>query len=458
MAQKISSGNLFGRLGSGIGQGLAEQIPKEIEQYQLKSGLKDFSENSQGLDPMQQLAKIASVRGVTPQMIQSFSELAKQQNTKNAYARTGPTESRPGPNASPQVGDFDYRNGQVSAENRGIQQQPQAQPRSVGKSREQQSPNVPATAQGQPQVIPENPLDEKNLTRPPWKPAERDARVKEYINKGFLVDQAKDLAADDEARDLKEPEAYQKRREELSATQEKARAELKKKLETKLQKTAEGTFQDLTGEMQVNLERGMERDLRSNPKASMDDVVNDWSRRGLEMAKTKKQFDKTASEIGIADIGKGDQALNKLKSYSSIFKDADNSEEYFNLLKNKVGLSPGGAASIAYETSQPLNKYIKEYSPQKIKSRNYYDDARKNSVKTAIDLQKVIKNDDSVLSFVQQLKSKDPFFDEQAFFAQMTEDLDRSSLNDRQKREVAEGPRTITPYWGDILVFPWLGK
>lgn len=95
MAQKISQGNIFGRLGSGIGQGLAEQIPKEIEQYQLKSGLKDFSENSQGLDPMQQLAKIASVRGVTPQMIQSFSELAKQQAKGNSLdQQKAPIEDR----------------------------------------------------------------------------------------------------------------------------------------------------------------------------------------------------------------------------------------------------------------------------------------------------------------------------------------------------------------------------
>lgn len=42
--QKIKQGNIFGRIGSGIGQGLAEHAPKEIERSRLASGLKALGE------------------------------------------------------------------------------------------------------------------------------------------------------------------------------------------------------------------------------------------------------------------------------------------------------------------------------------------------------------------------------------------------------------------------------
>ena len=33
MAIEINQGNLFGRIGTGIGKGLADQVPKEIDRY-----------------------------------------------------------------------------------------------------------------------------------------------------------------------------------------------------------------------------------------------------------------------------------------------------------------------------------------------------------------------------------------------------------------------------------------
>jgi len=69
MSYQVKQGNIFGRLGSGIGQGLAEQLPKEIERSRLAQGLEDLSQQ-QGLSPTQKFAKLAAIPGVTPQMIQ----------------------------------------------------------------------------------------------------------------------------------------------------------------------------------------------------------------------------------------------------------------------------------------------------------------------------------------------------------------------------------------------------
>jgi hypothetical protein len=80
MVQIIEQGgDLFGRIGKGLGQGLSEQIPKEVERYRLSSGLKNLEKESANLTPLQQLTRLSSIPGITPQMVQSFGDLAKQQ-------------------------------------------------------------------------------------------------------------------------------------------------------------------------------------------------------------------------------------------------------------------------------------------------------------------------------------------------------------------------------------------
>lgn len=81
MAQEIRQANLFGRIGTGIGKGLAEQIPKEIERNRLASGLQALEKDSGNLSPMQNLTRLASIPGALdhPQLVQSYGELAKQQ-------------------------------------------------------------------------------------------------------------------------------------------------------------------------------------------------------------------------------------------------------------------------------------------------------------------------------------------------------------------------------------------
>ncbi len=85
---QVKQGNLFGRIGSGIGQGLAEQIPKEIERHRLSEGLKNIGQE-EGLSPYQQFAKLAAVPGITPQMLQSGAELLRHQARGKAIGEEG---------------------------------------------------------------------------------------------------------------------------------------------------------------------------------------------------------------------------------------------------------------------------------------------------------------------------------------------------------------------------------
>ena len=486
MAQYIKQGNIFGRIGTGIGKGLAEQVPKEIERGRLASGLKQFEQDSGNLNPMQQLARLSAIPGITPQMIQSFSELARIQNQRNAYGNRGgqggqPQQGQPqGMRASPDLSDVKQANLLDQAVNAGTPMQqefnPQANPIPQGGTAAiaggmipngQRTPNVTPNEKV-PEIVNEPPLSEQTLTRPPWTPQQRDAAVVRYMDQGFLVDQAKELAADDEARELASPAAYQKRLDELTAKSDQARQEFRRQLETKLQKGGEGVFKDVTGEMLVNMERGLERDLRTHPNASFKDVANDWSNRALNVAKAKDQLNKLAQTTGIETFFKGDQTLKKLRSYQDIFKKAGNSEEYYNILRKNpdeggFGLSPQGSAVIAFPPTKQVKGYVDSFKPNNTRWSQYgpLPDPTKiqaNARKAALDVEKFLDSDDSILSIARAFSEKDPEFDQQAFFDQLNDDIDQLRLNDRQRRELAEGVRDILPTWGDIKYLPWFRR
>lgn len=476
MAQEIKQANIFGRIGSGIGQGLAEQIPKEIERNRLASGLQAFAQEHGNLNPMQQLAMISSTPGITPQIIQSFTDLAKLNNQRMAYQNiAGRQPLAPGmtqtgaasPAMNQGMASVDMANTMDQAYQAGMPMQKQASP-SVAAAQAATAyraaqPRTPAVAADErvPQIVNEPPLNERALTRAPWNPQQRDSRINEYLNQGFLVDQARQLAADDEARDLAEPGALQKRQAELTERSAEARKEFRDQLATKLQKSGEGVFKDVTGEMLVNMERGLERDLRTNPNLSFKEAANDWSNRALNVAKAKDQLNKLANTTGWETFFKGDQTLKKLKAYEDIFKKAGNSEEYQKLLVSDFGLSPQGSSAIAFPLTKQVKPYVDKFKPDNFSARRGFGDLpdpvkiEASARKAALDIGKFIDSDDSLLSIARSLSEKDPYFNQEAFFDQMNEDKDQIRLNDRQRRELAEGVKDWLPTWGDIKYLPW---
>lgn len=445
MAQYIKNANIFGRVGSGIGQGLAEQIPKEIERNRLSSGLQAFEQEHQNLTPMQQLARLSAIPGITPQTIQSFSDLAKQQQQRASFERAAGRGTPPMPQASPGMQDIQFGQSQQRAQ---VPQQQQPPPQQPGVT--QRLPEQPY--QPQPQIVTEQPIAEKSLPRLPWTPQQRNERISQYGRQGFTPDQAQQLAADDEARDLAEPGVHEKRLEQQESKQKSAREELDRQLQQKLQKDKEGIFKDITGEWKTNLERSMERDLRLHPDMSVTDAANKWSKEALELAEGKTQFAKTAATTGIESLGKGKQTLNKLKTYSELFKKTGNEKEYKNLLISQMGLSPQGAAYVAYDLSPNVKSYI-----PKIKS-SAKTHPQENAIKVATELGDKITPQDSILAIVRNIKDHDPFFDETAFFGQLREDMHDLGLTNTQITEIAEGEDAKKRTWGDILVFPWFGR
>ncbi len=448
MAQEIKQGSLFGRVGSGIGKGLAEQLPEEMNRGRLSAGLKNFEQDHQNLNPMQQLARISAIPGITPQMIQSFQELAKNQNQGNAYRKgTGGVPGQQG--QSPR--DVQFANLQQQQGQQQVRPQPGQPMPPVGPvNNQQQTPNQ-ASNENIPQVIPGNPLNEQNVTRLPWTAQQRNQTVADYIDQGFLPDLAKQLQADDEARDLGEPVAHQQRQADIEGAKKKVTEALNRHLEKKLQKTGENLYKDVEGKMMLNAERGMIRDLIQNPKADIDNVANDWSERLYNTALAKDDLKTLGKTTGIENFWKGAETEKRLKNYQDIFKRSGNLEEFQKILKGPdFGMSDQGSALVAYPPSEKINQLLKSYKPSILNTSKKYQEA----AKLAIDLEDLIGPDDSIQSILRTISAKDPFFDQQSFLDQISEDKDRIGLNERQKRELGQGKKNLIPNWADMLYLP----
>ncbi len=445
MVQIISDptrGSIFGRIGKGVGQGFAEQAPKEMERGRLARGLQQLESEIGNLSPLQQLTRLAAIPGALdrPQLVQSFSELAKTESARQGYKKAAGEERLP---SIPSTANFALKAGQI----------PFAGGRNASSPNE--ASQVQSSERGKPlgdeQVVPVGPTSEQLQTRANWTPEERDAefgRVWDLPqNRNKTAPEIEKIVADNERRYLEMPASAQKEYSRRQDELDDAKKRFRENLKTKLQKTdVEGVYKDITGENLVALEREMDRYLATHPNASKDDAADLFSAKALNLAKTKDQLSVLAKEGGISRFTKQGQTLDKLKSYQKAFKDSGNSEEYFNKLKSDFDLSPQAAASIAFPLSKPVHEYV-----SKIKNSTPVN-APTNARKYAIELADKINREDSILAVARAIREKDPFFDQRAFFQQIREDRDHYS--DIQNRDVDEGESDYFPNWGDIFTLP----
>ena len=433
----VKPGNIFGRIGTGFGQGASEQIPKEVENYRRQQGLREVGQKK-GLDPYQQFTELAGVYGVTPQMVQTGGELLKQRETFGNFRnrQSGQERGRP----------FEPTQGSAQT----IANVPFAATQQRGGARnelQQAADQQP----GQPQINENNPLRPEAQPAIPWSAQRRYDEI-DMLHHQFpslSLPEVEKMASENEARELAQPTAHQARDEYLQKQQDLLKGKFEGYLSKELQKDKEGIYKDITGEMLNNAQRVMERELRSNPKASADDVAFNMAKKLGILAKVKNQFNSLADRTGLSNIFHKDDVLNKLKQYQKIFSETGNLEEYKNNLIEKFKMSPQGAASVAY----PVSKNVSEKLG---KTKNFSINNRvENSQKAAIDIEDYLGSNDSLLSIAKTLSDHYPYFDQGAFFNQLAQDQDTLRLNPRQRQEIAEGVNTdMVRSWGDIFILP----
>jgi hypothetical protein len=81
-------GNIFGRLGKGIGQGLSETLPAEIQKGRLAYGLENLQKEGQNLNPLQASAQLLR-SGATPEQVSQFLPHIQQATKGEAFQNRG---------------------------------------------------------------------------------------------------------------------------------------------------------------------------------------------------------------------------------------------------------------------------------------------------------------------------------------------------------------------------------
>ncbi len=241
MTQKIQQANIFGRIGSGIGKGLAEQVPKEIERERLSSGLKNLGKNNDGLTPFQRFAELSSIPGITPQMIQSGGDLLRHEGIRNAYGNRNGQNNRSNEDLNKNSNQSSIRDIQFANMQKKSTSENKGDIPSGFANREEQSVS-------QPGIVKENPTQNKFIPAIPWNPQQKEADIaREWDrNPNLTFDQVQAKSNDNEARYLAAPEAYRAQYDYLQKREEAADLELDKQLATSLQKGGDQIYNDLT--------------------------------------------------------------------------------------------------------------------------------------------------------------------------------------------------------------------
>lgn len=325
--QLIKQANIFGRIGSGIGKGLGEQLPKEIERSRLASGLKELGEQK-GLTPFQQFSGLASVPGVTPQMIQSGSDILRQQARGQALAERGAQQNQPTP--SP----FPVSKTQVEGQNIS------------------------------PSITQEKPLEEIQKGYIPPTREEIDSIAGEAYNTNpafFGNDPNKAIAwAEDKAdREKSINEAYRLKHENLS--------EIQDKVVNRLQNHSKNLGVEIPRRTYSNIED--KAVLATKPKSQGGEGLTEqqaMKKYGKELDDASRDY-KAIDTIGDWDIigRKASESLRNLKSLQSKFETRGDTEDMADLLISKNKLSPIMAYAIAEPISREpkLNQKMKSVSP-----------------------------------------------------------------------------------------------
>lgn len=465
MSYQVKQGNLLGRIGSGFGEGLAGQLPKEVERNRLHGALTEIGNNpNQTL--FQQFAALAAAPGSTPQIQQTGGELLKQmavrQGYKNANQQYRGQEGQPG--EAPQLFGQEQQPQQMARQYPNQQAAPSpAQAKQIipsdFASRAAEVASVPPAAR-------ENPLQQKYLPPPAWNQQMHEREINNAFDRGI-------------ARDFNEANAYaNQQRQFYEAAPEAERAKLNyqkeidqetdklfdNQLATRLEKTGEGTYKDVPGDIQLEMKKHA-RNKVATGQMTPEQAAEFFSKGAHDLARSQSEF-KSQANRDLADRilpSKKDRELKRLKEMSQQFAEYGASEMFYNMLQNQnkdengnkegFGLSPGAAALIAYPRSEGISKIIQESKIPLIT----FDPVKSSQASKAI-ADKVLNgmtSRDSILAIAKELKDKHPLgFDETAFFDYISDHPELYKYNPRLSREMLKRESDLFPNWGDLSLFP----
>lgn len=461
MSYEVKQGNIFGRIGSGFGEGLSGQLPKEMERSRLAQSLEKIGQQ-QDASPFQQFSALVSAPGTNPQIIQSGTDLLRQQAMMQGYRRANQQYRDQGTDQqqSPQQPGLDQV---VFGQKPGQQQRP-----SVAKEMNQAQQIIPQQTQGReeqaksnPPAASDNPLNPKYVPPPAWNQKMQDRAINEAFDTGKAtnLDDAMKYADQQQRYYTNAAPAEQAQYEYKRGIDQEVDNLFDKELQKRLQKEGKETFNDISGDLQLDLQKQAKNSVatgRMTPQAAAEY----YSKAALDLGKQKTKYKELANPPFNQYItpSKKEDRVKSLVTMGHEYAKYGNAaqEDYYNQLvdsKEGIGLSPGGAAIIAYPRSPEIKSTIND---AKIRGGDLQH-TNQQAVRVADDVLNTMKPNDSLLAIVRELYTKYPSFNERAFFDYMNENRERWPNNPNFAREMETGISNVMPNWADMWLFPVYG-
>jgi hypothetical protein len=423
--QQIKQPSIFGRLGTGIGKGLGEQIPKEIERNRLASGLKNLGEQ-QGLDPYQQFAGLAGVAHEYPQIVQSGGELLRQRGIGQGLRNVANQQQN---NVSNQKEGNPIRDAITKQNAPESKASPGLQPTPSGLV----SPTATqATIQG-------------------YVPKTRDQILSRAAD---MYDQNRELypnpesaiqaATQEDAQNQAINNAQQANRNSQIGVEDRARTQLQKLRESANTQIPDNVFQQVENDVLDKIKDGEpELEAAKYGQKTLDGISREY-----------KQLDSMGNWRMVSESPRNN--LQAIRTLRKEFKKRDDLENFADQLIGRNGLSPDKAYYLAYPVSdnKELNNEL-----LKVKSRFRGEEyipfiGGEKPEKTFEKIANKMGKNDSPLSIGEELKYRG--YDPSDWIKYLDENTEKFGLSPRQIRELSK-PTDFLPKMNDLWLFSLTG-
>lgn len=320
-------GGLGAQLGAAFGQGLAEQLPKEVERHRLASGLNQIGQNP-AATPYEQMSQFLSVPGMTPEKAQMLfpylqNQMAKREQANRQQNQNAPKVQQPS----------------------GIQTQPQLQPK-----------GLPAQ-----QAIP----DDQAAVMEEEIPAFVTPELTEAGQKVYTPPSQEDIKAQAAQLSLEEPATY--------PTVEDAEREILKREQAKesqivsgqkqyerarqLQLDVDSAFQKASGDFEAKIPGEITEMLRKKAYRDVISGKDSASQAGMKYGKQALELSKDLSKIkalgGESWLNQDpDDIMRSTQALAKPFVEAG----LGNLVADEVIADFGVSPQVAYQMLYPIQK------------------------------------------------------------------------------------------------------
>jgi hypothetical protein len=414
MVQVLPASNKWATAGHNFGQGISEQIPKEVEHYRLSQGLKNL-QSQKNLSPSEFYTQAASIYGTTPEMHRQLGELARERQRGENFV-------------------------------------------SKSKIEEEAKPTFMNPKKG------ENP--ETDITKAP---SITKARGIEATTKPFIPRQYEEIR-NAAAQSYESNPAFYKNdpqnaiNEQVQIDQQENNRSLALQGERKGQQDVQNTVKSGVN----NQIQALKADIPANVKSKLEDeaiksvLSKEDGGEGLTEQEALKKYGAKADEISrdynsIKALGNysfiaqnPENARSSIDNLREKFKERDDLENFADTLIAKNGISTPKGYYLAYKLSEnkPLNNFLVKLPEA---HRTATEDPKFETLKIAPKIASMMEDKvTSPLAIYEELNSKG--YDGDAFLNYLVKERKNLNLSELQGRQL-DKPRTWMPNANDRWLF-----